>query len=71
MRVRVDLARCEDHGQCVFSAPDVFSLDDDGRQAFRRVATEMYRSDVLPDELRADVEEAADVCPLQAISVEE
>jgi ferredoxin len=71
MRVTVDLNRCEDHGQCVFSAPAVFSLDDDGRQAFRQVATTQYRSDVLPDELRADVEEAVDVCPLQAISLEE
>ena len=29
MRVHVDTARCETHAQCVFAAPDVFTLDDD------------------------------------------
>ncbi|MEK0097156.1 ferredoxin [Streptomyces sp. NPDC056002] len=61
MKVVVDMNKCQDHGQCVFSAPDVFQLDDNGRLA--------YVSD--PDEaLRDEVEEAADVCPLQAIRIE-
>ncbi|MFE6752432.1 ferredoxin [Streptomyces sp. NPDC057684] len=61
MKVVVDMNKCQDHGQCVFSAPDVFQLDDTGRLA--------YVSD--PDEaLRDEVEEAADVCPLQAIRIE-
>ncbi|GGV37154.1 ferredoxin [Streptomyces longisporoflavus] len=61
LKVTVDLDVCQDHGQCVFAAPDVFELDDDGRLAY--VGT--------PDEsLRADVEDAADVCPLQAIRIE-
>ncbi|MFJ6622739.1 ferredoxin [Kitasatospora sp. NPDC091335] len=61
MQVVVDMNQCQDHGQCVFAAPDVFRFDDDGRLA--------YVAD--PDEaLRADVEEAADVCPLQAIRIE-
>lgn len=61
MKVVVDMSKCQDHGQCVFAAPDVFRFDDNGRLA--------YVSD--PDEaLRADVEEAADVCPLQAIRIE-
>jgi ferredoxin len=61
MKVVVDMNKCQDHGQCVFAAPDVFSFDDAGRLA--------YVSD--PDEaLRAEVEEAADVCPLQAIRIE-
>ncbi|MFE4679969.1 ferredoxin [Streptomyces sp. NBC_01280] len=61
MKVVVDMNKCQDHGQCVFSAPDVFQLDDTGRLA--------YVSD--PDDaLRDDVEEAADVCPLQAIRIE-
>lgn len=42
-------------------APDVFSMDDDGHL--------VYASD--PDDtLRDEVEEAADVCPLQAIRIE-
>ncbi|MFF1299091.1 MULTISPECIES: ferredoxin [unclassified Streptomyces] len=62
MKVVVDMNKCKDHGQCVFAAPDVFQLDDNGRLA--------YVSD--PDDaLRDEVEEAADVCPLQAIRIED
>jgi len=71
MRVVVDLIKCADHGQCVFSAPAVFSLDDNGKLAFRREATETYISGDLDESLRDDVEEAADVCPMQAIEVED
>ncbi|MFJ1548452.1 ferredoxin [Streptomyces sp. NPDC088246] len=61
MKVVVDMDKCQDHGQCVFAAPDVFQLDDNGRLA--------YVSD--PDDaLREEVEDAADVCPLQAIRIE-
>ncbi|MER0247283.1 ferredoxin [Streptomyces sp. 796.1] len=62
MKVVVDMNTCQDHGQCVFAAPEVFSFDDTGRLA--------YVSD--PDDALADaVEEAADVCPLQAIRIED
>ncbi|MFD9125907.1 ferredoxin [Kitasatospora sp. NPDC059571] len=61
MKVVVDMNKCQDHGQCVFAAPDVFQFDDAGRLA--------YVTD--PDDaLRDEVEEAADVCPLQAIRIE-
>ncbi len=63
LRVTVDLDVCQDHGQCVFAAPEVFELDDDGRLVV--LLTE-------PDEaLRGQVEDAADVCPVQAISLAE
>ncbi|MFC3981746.1 ferredoxin [Streptosporangium jomthongense] len=61
MKVIVDMGVCKDHGQCVFSAPEVFRLDENGRLA--------YEPDV-DEALRDAVEEAADVCPLQAITVE-
>ncbi|MGW2423803.1 ferredoxin [Streptomyces sp. NPDC001709] len=62
MQVVVDMNKCQDHGQCVFAAPDVFRLDADGRLA--------YVAD--PDDaLRDEVEAAADVCPLQAIRIED
>ncbi|MEV5753729.1 ferredoxin [Actinoallomurus sp. NPDC052308] len=62
MKVVVDMNKCQDHGQCVFAAPEVFRFDDDGRLA--------YVSE--PDDaLREEVEEAADVCPLQAIRIED
>ncbi|MFJ5151468.1 ferredoxin [Streptomyces sp. NPDC088353] len=62
MKVVVDMNKCQDHGQCVFAAPDVFSFDDTGRLA--------YVGDP-GDALRDQVEEAADVCPLQAIRIED
>ena len=71
MRITVDLKKCNDHGQCVFSAPAVFSLDDDGKLSFRREAADTYASGDLDESLRDDVEEAADACPLQAILVED
>lgn len=61
MKVIVDMDVCKDHGQCVFSAPEVFQINENGRL--------VYEAD--PDEsLRDAVEEAADVCPLQAITIE-
>ena len=30
IKVLVDMDVCQNHGQCVFSAPQVFELDDDG-----------------------------------------
>jgi len=52
------------------SAPAVFGLDDEGTLSFRRAAAGTYISGELDESLRDDVEEAADVCPLQAITVE-
>jgi ferredoxin len=69
MKVVVDLELCQDHGQCVFAAPDVFSLDEEGKLSFKNQATKTYRSEDLPESLRDDVELAADVCPLQAITI--
>jgi ferredoxin len=60
MRVSVDRGMCMGHGQCEIAAPDVFRLDDDG----------VVQYDVQPDGAHAaDVEEAADACPMQAISL--
>jgi ferredoxin len=60
MHVSVDRAKCDNHGQCTFSAPTVFRLNDQGILEY---------DDDVDDSLRADVEEAADVCPMQAIIV--
>jgi ferredoxin len=61
-KVVVDFDLCQDHGQCVFSAPEVFELDTDGK--LKVLIAE-------PDEARrAEVEDAADVCPVQAIRIE-
>ena len=62
IRVVVDRDVCQNHGQCVFAAPQVFELDDDGEL--------VQLQDEVGEDLRANVEEAADVCPVQAITIE-
>lgn len=63
MKVVVDMDKCQDHGQCAFSAPEVFEINADGK---------LVVLDDSPDEsLRDQVEEAADVCPVQAITIED
>ncbi len=61
LRIIVDREKCQGYGQCEFEAPDLFSLDESG--------TSVPAAHV-PDDRRADVERAADVCPMQAITVE-
>ncbi len=63
IKVVVDRDVCQNHGQCVFSAPQVFELDDDGEL--------VQLQDEVGEDLRANVEEAADVCPVQAITIED
>jgi ferredoxin len=62
IKVVVDRDLCQDHGQCVFAAPQVFELDEEGK-------LEVLQEEVGED-LRDAVEEAADVCPVQAITIE-
>jgi ferredoxin len=60
MRIVVDLNRCESYGQCVFAAPAVFRLHGE----------ECLEYDYTPDEmLSGQVEAAAAVCPVQAITI--
>lgn len=62
LKVIVDMDVCQDHGQCVFAAPDVFELDENG------CLTVLVEQ---PEEsLRAACEDAADLCPVQAITLE-
>jgi ferredoxin len=64
MRVVTDTARCVGAGQCVLTEPAVFDQsDDDGTVV-------VLAEHVEGDRLEA-VEEAVDMCPSQAISLEE
>jgi len=61
IKISIDMDKCQHYGQCVFEAEDIFSLDDDGKiQYVKEVA----------DDRQEDVENAVDVCPMQAISFE-
>ena len=61
VRITVDMDKCQHYGQCCFEAEDVFALDEAGKLVYSKEADESRR---------ADVESAADVCPMQAITVE-
>lgn len=60
-KVVVDMDLCQNHGQCAFAAPEVFQINDEG------VLVVLNEE---PDESqRAACEDAADVCPVQAITI--
>jgi ferredoxin len=61
IKITVDMDKCQHYGQCCFEAEDVFQLNADGKLE--------YVSEV-DESRRAEVESAADVCPMQAITVE-
>lgn len=61
MKVVVDMTLCQDHGQCAIAAPEVFRMDESSKLVF----------DAEPDESLSDaVQDAIDVCPVQAIFLE-
>ncbi|GAA1762054.1 MULTISPECIES: ferredoxin [Streptomonospora] len=62
MRVNVDFDRCESNAVCMGVVPEVFEVREDD---FLYVLQEEP-----PEDLRAEVEEAARMCPKQAITIE-
>lgn len=62
MKICVDLAKCALHGQCVIAAPEIFAFAEDGSLKWEASPA---------DRLRSQAEAAADVCPEQAITIED
>jgi ferredoxin len=62
VRIHVDPEICDLHGQCVFSAPEIFRFDDAGEL--------QYDAEPAP-ELAAKARSAAGVCPTGAIELTE
>lgn len=60
MKVYVDRNLCDNHGQCAISAPTVFRINAEGILEYE---------DDVDGSLRNDVEDAIDVCPVQAIFI--
>ncbi|WP_208024274.1 ferredoxin [Amycolatopsis pithecellobii] len=58
-RVEVDRDRCEGHGRCEMSAPEIYRLDDDGE-------LEILLSEVGPDQ-RPGAEAGVLACPVAAL----
>ncbi len=57
--IEIDTDKCQHYGQCVFEAEDIFQLDDDGKINYAKEVS---------DDRKDDVENAVDICPMQAIS---
>ena len=64
MKVIVDQNKCIASGQCVLTASDVFGQDEDD-------GVVVLLSPHPPDERLDDMRQAAELCPAQAITVEE
>ena len=60
MKIVVDWELCVGHGQCEFAAPDVFTINDQGK----------LELDETPDDSeRSGVEQAIRRCPTRALSL--
>ena len=62
MRVRIDDERCQGHGLCRISAPDLFFAREEDGHAY-------VKDEEVPAGREADVQLAADSCPELAIEV--
>lgn len=62
MRICVDRAKCNRHGQCTIAAPGLFRFAPDGALEFTEEITGAQQPDAM---------DAADACPEQAITIEE
>ncbi|WP_162795491.1 ferredoxin, partial [Nonomuraea lactucae] len=61
MRVLIDLTRCQGYGQCVFLAPDVFTMHGEEAVTYDPDADDARREHIL---------RAAAACPVQALHVD-
>jgi ferredoxin len=62
MKVRVDADTCVGDGSCVSICPEIFEMGDDIVKA---------KMEDVPEDLQESCREAADVCPVEAIIIEE
>ena len=65
MRMTVDRSRCQGVGMCESVRPDVFEVDDDGELILHEDAVTGGGA-----ELVADLEQAVESCPTQALALQ-
>jgi ferredoxin len=63
MELRIDTTRCEGHAQCIIVAPELFDLGDDDVSVVLNPRPTNEQQDLA--------RRAAQMCPIQAISVGE
>jgi ferredoxin len=74
MKVNIDRANCTSCSTCWETCPEFFEEDPD--DSFSRVIEKFRASEnpgkgIAPKDLEACVKEAADLCPVQIITIEE
>ncbi|EKF22277.1 hypothetical protein C731_3768 [Mycolicibacterium hassiacum DSM 44199] len=62
-RIEVDLDLCQGHAMCEVEAPDYFRVP-------KRGQVEILNPEP-PDEARAEIESAIEMCPTRALSIRE
>jgi ferredoxin len=62
MKICIDLDKCKLHGQCIIAAPDLFAFNPDGSLRWTEHPSENQHQAAM---------DAADVCPEQAITLED
>ena len=62
MKIVADRDRCEGHGLCADTAPEVYDLDDD--------AVVVLLHEVVPAGLERKAEAGSRVCPVAALRIE-
>ncbi|MHA1238866.1 MAG: ferredoxin [Candidatus Odinarchaeia archaeon] len=72
-QVKVDKDACTACGSCYALCPDVYEEDDEGKsrivEKFRKTGDDY--SGIIEDDLYTCAKDAADTCPVNAITVEE
>jgi ferredoxin len=61
MRIIVEHDRCEGHGLCELTAPQVYELDEDGMVHVNHAE--------MPPELETSAEAGAHMCPVAALRI--
>ncbi|MEM7019424.1 MAG: ferredoxin [Pseudomonadota bacterium] len=64
MKLKIDLDRCYMSGECYYNHPELFKMGEDGHPI-------ILVDDINDEEMRRHAEEAIEVCPAVAISLEE
>ena len=62
LRPDIDYDLCKSHGACARTAPEIFEVRDDGTYIIM---------EEVPENLRAKLQKAVELCPEQAISFKE
>jgi ferredoxin len=65
MKVSINSQRCQGHARCIYFAPEVFEIDDEG---YAKVKSGL---ETVPTELQEKVRKAYANCPERSISVAE